>query len=816
MSKADRIENQMPTTREIAAATLDRRFKPGDLLMLLVIFAAIFIFFAPVFLQGKVINPNGFLYLWPPFGTYAEGNQLPYNSVASDFADAMFPSLYMARDAILNHGDYPISNRYTLCLENAATMFAANWVSIDFGLMLIFGPAWGITLAVILRFFIGAALTYLFLRYFTQARSAALFGAIIFCFSVFDIIHAWLPYLFNFPLLLFASERLIRKPRFSSTLLMLLAYFSTLAAGQVVWSIHLILFQIAYVLFRTVVILPGEKPAPRLRLCGYFVFSGVAALLLFTHFILPSSEHQTFLSLSYRNEASLNFQPHVFSWMFLFPRIGGELLGPLRWGGNVVEYSFYLGVAPLLLFFISPVVLRWNVARGRVASFFVIASVAIYLVITDTFGLMQYVRMLPFFNNSSNTRLRFLWALTVPITCAFVLDGLICDPKHRQRLKIVALTSFAMVALLVALKFANFDIGKPLDLSDAALRQHLSEQLILVLISLGAIILLLSTRHKQLIAVVLVLIAFGDLYHNLANYLPLIDAKYALPKVRAVEFLQQNLKNDGRILPIERSFIPHFQMAYSIPSIGVRGFYTDRQKEFYRLIDPGAFEIKPTAYYFSEKQTNYTSPILDLLNVQYLVMARGYVDDEVKARLAPRWKVVYNDEFFVFENLGKPQPGFLVQHAEFASSQQEVFEKLKMVDPTRTALVEDLAIAQTLADFGTTSNAALSDSSENRVALEFNDNDLYRFKLAATRPSLFVFSKFYHPAWKARLDGAEVSTFVLDGTLIGVSVAPGQHMLEFEFEPKNFRLGVIISTLTLIALLLIYGTHFISARASSR
>ena len=768
------------------------RLKRSDWCVLLILFAAIFIFFAPVFLQGKVISPNGFLYLWPPFGGYARGIQLPYNSIASDFADAMFPSLYMARDAILKHADYPISNRYTLCLENAATMFAANWVSLDFALMLIFGPAWGITVAVLARFFVGAALTYFLLRYFVRTRIAAMFGALVFCFSVFDIIHAWLPYLFNFPMLLFASERLLRKRTFGATLLMVVAYFSTLAAGQVVWSIHLILFQIAYVLFRTLAPQPNESAPPRFKLCGYFVFSGVAALLLFTHFILPSSEHQTFLSLSYRSEASLNFHAHVFSWMFLFPRIAGELLGPLRWGGNVVEYSFYLGVAPLVLFLISPLVVR-----SRIAWFFIIASVAVYLVITDAFGSMQYVRMLPFFNNSSNTRLRFLWALTIPISVAFVLDALICEPRHRQRLKIIAFAILATLLIVIGLWLVNFDLGKPLDLSDQALRQHLIEQLVLVIASLGAIILMLSLRQKQLIAAALLLLTFGDLYHNLGTYLPLIDSDFALPKVRAIDFLQQNLKNDGRIFPIERSFISHLPMSYSVASIGIRGFYTDRQKEFYRLIDPGAFEIKPTAYYFSEKQTNYNSTIIDLLNVQYLVMARGYVDEEVKARLAPRWQVVYDDEFFVFENHGKPQPGFLIQSAQFAQSQQEAFEKLKQIDPTQTVIVEDKAIAETLANTEPTTGPS-------SVSLEFNDNDLYRFELQAERQSIFVFSKFYHPAWKARLDGAELKTFMVDGTLVGAAISPGQHMLEFEFKPKNFRLGIAISTLTLMALVTTY------------
>ena len=786
---------------------LDLPAKRRDLLLLLLMLGAILVFFAPVLLSGKVINPNGFLYIWPPFGTYAEGNQLPYNSIASDFADAMFPSLYMARDAILNHGDYPISNRFTLCLENAATMFAANWVSLDFVLMLIFGPAWGITLAVIVRFFLGAALTYLFLRYFLRTRSAAAFGATVFCFSVFDIIHAWLPYLFNFPLLLFASERLIRKRTFGATLLMLLAYFSTLAAGQVVWSIHLILFQIVYVLFRTLLPLREDAPPERLKLCGYFVFSGAAALLLFTHYILPSSEHQAFLSLSYRSEASLNFHPHVFSWMFLFPRIAGELLGPLRWGGNVVEYSFYLGVAPLLLFAIAPLVLR-----RRIAWFFVLASVAIYLIITDSFGLMHFVRKLPFFDNSSNTRLRFLWALTVPISAAFVLDGLLSELKRRQKVSIIAFVAFALAAVLIGLKLVNFDLGKPLDLSDPVLRSHLIEQLCLLAASIGAVVLMLSVRQKQLVAGFLVLLTFGDLYHNLGNYLPLIEAKYALPKVRAIDFLQNNLKHDGRILPIERSFISHFQMAYGIPSIGVRGFYTDRQKEFYRLIDPGAFEIKPTAYYFSEKQTNYNSPIIDLLNVQYLVMARGYVDQEVIRRLAPRWQVVYDDEFFVFENHGTPQPGFLVEKAEYLSSQQEVFERLKSINPTQVALLEDPLIAQTLTNAQASLTALSTTENQNSSALEYNDNDLYRFKLTSAKPGVFIFSKFFHPAWKARLDGVEVGTFIVDGTLIGVAIAAGAHTLELEFMPKNFRLGLLISALTFLVLIVIYSVAALRAQ----
>src|SRR5262249_55416572 len=56
------------------------------------------VFFHPVFTRGLTINPNGFLYVWSPFASYAGGRRIDYNPVTSDYADSLFPQYYMLHD----------------------------------------------------------------------------------------------------------------------------------------------------------------------------------------------------------------------------------------------------------------------------------------------------------------------------------------------------------------------------------------------------------------------------------------------------------------------------------------------------------------------------------------------------------------------------------------------------------------------------------------------------------------------------------------------------------------------------------------------
>jgi hypothetical protein len=71
----------------------------------------------------------------------------------------------------------------------------------------------------------------------------------------------------------------------------------------------------------------------------------------------------------------------------------------------------------------------------------------------------------------------------------------------------------------------------------------------------------------------------------------------------------------------------------------------------------------------------------------------------------------------------------------------------------------------------------------------------------ATQASELVLTDLSFPGWKAKLDGKSVDLHRVDYLLRGTSLPAGRHRVEFSYKPVTFRLGWIVSLLTLLALL---------------
>ena len=117
-------------------------------------------------------------------------------------------------------------------------------------------------------------------------------------------------------------------------------------------------------------------------------------------------------------------------------------------------------------------------------------------------------------------------------------------------------------------------------------------------------------------------------------------------------------------------------------------------------------------------------------------------------------------------------------------------------DPRGEAIVEepvdDLA--------GTGGEARLETYEPERVVVE-----------AESRGSgLLVLSDLHYPGWKAEVDGEEVEIERVNYMMRGVPLEPGNHRVEFEYEPLSWRIGWILSLggLAVLALLLVSGRQW--------
>jgi hypothetical protein len=67
------------------------------------------------------------------------------------------------------------------------------------------------------------------------------------------------------------------------------------------------------------------------------------------------------------------------------------------------------------------------------------------------------------------------------------------------------------------------------------------------------------------------------------------------------------------------------------------------------------------------------------------------------------------------------------------------------------------------------------------------DGDVYRARVAIEKAGYLLFKMTYHPAWRARVDGARRDTVMLSPGFVGVPVRPGDTSVELRYTPSTFR-----------------------------
>ncbi len=187
------------------------------------------------------------------------------------------------------------------------------------------------------------------------------------------------------------------------------------------------------------------------------------------------------------------------------------------------------------------------------------------------------------------------------------------------------------------------------------------------------------------------------------------------------------------------------------------------------------------------------SPLLDLLNVRYMIVPAEVEADEDELReLKDAHPTVYNDNRVeVLENRDALPRAWIV-HSARQSPPSETLEQLGSgaVDPRQTALLErpppDLDRPE--------------DPSADRATVTGYEADRIRLETATGARGLLVLSETYYPAWKAYVDGEPVPIYAADHVLRAVPVPAGEHSVELRYESWSLRAGLAVSLAAYLAL----------------
>ncbi len=77
------------------------------------------------------------------------------------------------------------------------------------------------------------------------------------------------------------------------------------------------------------------------------------------------------------------------------------------------------------------------------------------------------------------------------------------------------------------------------------------------------------------------------------------------------------------------------------------------------------------------------------------------------------------------------------------------------------------------------------------------------FHISNGEPTWIELSVIWYPGWVAYQDGSKIDVYKVNGILLGTEIDAGTHKVEFKYEPGSYRVGLIISTSTIVLLLIV-------------
>jgi hypothetical protein len=685
----------------------------------------------------------------------------------------------------------------------------------------VLGGARGLGYSVALHALCAALGLYAFLRQRRLGVLAALVGALAYALSSFMVVRvrhvifvqmaAWIPWI------LWAFDRWLeaRRPR----ALLWLALFGALSllAGGLSLEVLAGLPVLGYAAAR----LAGawrEAPAgARARRAGAdLVWLGAASALglaLAAAQVVPSLAHlpesPRSLGTSYEFASSYAWPNLRYALTLLVPDLfGNNMRGRYAGVFNYWEMAgWYVGVGTWLCALLA---VAWRPAGGparrlELGVLAALALVAVGAALGDAgpvhkalyYGLPLYQTL------RCPTRALYIVVLVVPILAAHGVDALGSAAGRRFG------TRFGL-ALAGALLVVGAGVALAVTLPRADATPHAAALRLVLFAALGGAALVLAAARllpARVAGVALAALVAADLLWQSAGYLKPEPPTFAAgtERFQAIEWVRAHsggwrFVNDG-----SGPFRLHnVGMTYGLENAsGYDSVPIWRYVNYLQVLNTGRPYPYPRLRHdlAAGNVTNFSSRLLDLLSVRYVVTYRPLPGPRFTRVFAPgtttlAWaEAVWDRRLAVYENRDALPRAFVVYDARVVGGAAAAAAAIaaRDFDPGATVVLEQApAPAPVAPPAGAPARraATVRAHERERVVLEAETD----------RPGVLVISEVYYPGWRALVDGRPAPLLRADYALRAVALGPGRHTVELRYESRPAIAGIFTS-LAALALL---------------
>ena len=309
------------------------------------------------------------------------------------------------------------------------------------------------------------------------------------------------------------------------------------------------------------------------------------------------------------------------------------------------------------------------------------------------------------------------------------------------------------------------------------------------LVASGALFLPALNRRNGLGPVIVLgwvavdLLAFG------MGYNPAISRDCYYPVTPAIRWLKQQDPAGFRILGENAVLVPNTAEVFGLRD--ARGYDFNNVKRYEELIDGQAGSF----FFFREAATLPKS--FQLLSVKYLLTFRWPAPDQGLFDLVYsnnhtsydvdiyRYKAFRERALAVFDHRVDPDPASM-----FGNVRSGTF------DPAQVLLLEAEPQPDTTL-LGVQAQAARTNAS---VRIVSDEADEVRIEAFLPRPGFLLLLDTYFPGWSATVNGLRAPILRADYNFRAVQLPAGNSTVRFVYQPRSFRLGIILCAISLSVL----------------
>lgn len=208
----------------------------------------------------------------------------------------------------------------------------------------------------------------------------------------------------------------------------------------------------------------------------------------------------------------------------------------------------------------------------------------------------------------------------------------------------------------------------------------------------------------------------------------------------------------------------------------------------------------------------------ELSNNNYDWSAWGFVNlgdkNILNQETNKQFKLVYNKEIKIYENLDVIPRAFLVNQFIKANNENELITLMKQpnfnanscaiyLDPDKKINIKSSTECN--------NNQSINNSKISFINISDTNTKL---SVATDQEALLVLTDIYYPGWKAYVNGIEKPIIQTDLAFRGIEIYPGESIIEFKYQPKSYLFGTLISSITILIVILLIGKSKIQKRPS--